>query len=173
MAWLDLSPNVITNSTEELVIEESHFSRFGIILVGIFLSSFFLIPAILSTSLMMAIVAIILGGFLVGVPFLVVLAISKYRRLEIQTGIEIRSTTFSTFFGAKTIRFRWDEVERIVYQRRRDSHPHRLGRLRLTLHTTSGSQHRILRGWYSEELKVILQQRFGSRFEYTETRSLW
>lgn len=173
MAWLSHTPNVLSNTGKELVIEESHFSRLGIVVVGVFLSSFFVIPAILSGSLLGAIISLVLGGFIVGLPFLIVLLISRYRRLEIDFGNEIRSTSFNTFLPAKSIRFSWAEIDRIVYQRRRDSHPHRLGRLRLTLHTKSGTQHRILRGWYSEELKVFLQQRLGSLFEYEETRLPW
>lgn len=173
MAWLEHTPKVLTNTATELVIEEPHFGRSSLIFTGIFLSSLFLIPAFLSGTLLGMVIGLVLGLFIVGVPFLIVLAISRYRRMQVVVGREIRSTAFNTFFSPRMRQFQWNDIAKIVYERRRDTHPQRIGRLRVTLHTISGERHRLLRGWFSEELKEILQQHFGEKYEYIESSRFW
>jgi hypothetical protein len=173
MAWLEHTPRVLTNTTNQLKIEEPHFGRFSLIFTGIFLGSLFVIPAIASGSWVIALIGLILGVILVGGPFLLVLSLTRYRLLEVATNQRIRCTAFNTFFSPRSSEFAWHDIAKIVYERRRDAHPHRLGRLRVTLHTTTGKQVRLLRGWHSEELNRILSQHIGDKYEYIETRSPW
>ena len=167
MPFLGLTPRVLTDA-DALVIEESHFGRAGLALAGLFLAALFIVPAVQSGTLLGFVIGLVLGLVIGGVPFLVVLAISRYRRLEVRYGSELVSVTVYRLFPTRSVRVSWDEVAQVVCERRHDPRP-RPGRMVLTLHTTDGKQRRLLGGWYSDDVRALLQRHLGDKFSFVET----
>ncbi|MFO0865390.1 MAG: hypothetical protein U0744_12195 [Gemmataceae bacterium] len=170
---LDLTPRVLNDdNVAGLVVEESHLSRGAIGICGALLACTFLIPAVVSGLLLRAVVAIVLGVIVVGLPFLIALAFSKYRRLEVREGVELLSVTVYVLRSSRSIRVAWDRIDRVICERRRDR-SQRPGRMVVTLRTLDGAEHRLLWGWYSERVKAILRRHFADKFEFAENFSSW
>lgn len=171
MAWLGLTPRVLTDDETHLVVEESHFGRASLGLCGLFLVCVVVAPAAQAGSTEMAVFSLALGLVVVGLPFLIAVALSRYRRLEVRRGVELMSVTVYRLRHPRSVRMGWDAVARVVCQRRRDSST-KPGRLVLTLHTAEGSERRLLAGWYSGELKEILRRHLADKFVAMETSAV-
>lgn len=170
MGGIDLTPRILADEEAGLVVEESRFGRVGVWISGLFLASLVVVPAAAGGSLEMLLVGLVLGGIVVGVPFLIVLWLSRYRRLEVRKGSELVSTSLYRLRRPQTVRIGWNEVARVVCERRTDRRG-RPGRMLVMVETVGGKQHQVLSGWFSEEVRRSLARHLSNRFDYVEKGS--
>lgn len=169
---LTLSPKILVDDDQQLVVEESHFSRLAIAIVACIFAGMFVIPAVIQGTLLGLIVGFVLGTIVVGFPFLVVLLFSKYRRCTIRPGVEVTIELIYRLLPKRTVRLDWEDIERVECVRQRDT-TNRPGRMTVTIHSRGQSPIKAIWGWYEPGLKNRLQARFNERFTFSEVNQLW
>lgn len=172
VGWLNLTPRIVCDEEDTLIVEGSHLGRGCLILLAPLLMSPFVAAGIQSRSLTTLLVGAVLGAFIAGLPFLLVLIWSYYLRFEVKRGEYILSTFVYRTRPPRSLRITWENVERIVYstwkQYRRGGI--RTTHMRLTLHTMDGQQRVVLTGWHGKKLASALRRCLREKFD-TETSS--
>ncbi len=163
MGWLSLSPRVLVDDESLLIVEERHIGRSALLAIWLVLTGVFLAPALRSRSITMLLVGVVLGGIVVGLPFLAVLALSKFHRLEVRPGSELVSRTVYRLRPERSVRVNWGEIAKVICERRSEASDTPDG-LCLTLYLLDGSQRRLLSGWYSEDLAATLRRYLADKF---------
>ena len=179
MRWRDvffLNPSVERDDENTLVVEELHFGPIGMSIVALGLASLIVIPVfralhdvkVESRSAQLGLViGVAIVAAVVTVPFLIVLAISRYRRLEVRDGAELISTVVYTVWSPRTDRVAWDEIDHVKCEK--IGRPGRKSVVRLTLHRKGGKEQLLLKGgWdYSNVLTAGLGRHLGDKFKNT------
>jgi hypothetical protein len=178
MRWRDIlfyNPSVEHDGENTLVVEELHFGPIGMSIVALGLASLIVIPVFRAlhdvqvkarADLLAIIIIVAIPSALVIVPFLIVLAMSRYRRLEVRDGAELISTVVYTVWSPRTDRVAWDEIDHVQCEKLgRD----RRSAVRLTLHRKDGKEQLLLKGgWdYSNVLAAGLGRHLGDKFKNT------
>jgi hypothetical protein len=164
MHWLSMTPQVVRDDADGLVVEESHLGRAALWAAVLLLSGAFLIPAAESGSLSGLVIGVTLAAVVVGLPFLVVLRGSRFRRLEVRRGREVVSVVVYRVRPPRAVRVPWAEIDRVVCERVEGGSADAPAGLRLTAHLTDGTERVLLGGWYADGLAAVLGRHLEGKF---------
>lgn len=164
MRWLSMTPRVVRDDDTGLLVEESHLGWISLWIAALLLSGAFLFPAAQHGSLTGLIIGVTLAVVVIGFPFLLVLWVSRFRRLEVRRGREVVSAVVYRVRPTRIVRIPWADIDRVVCERDERGSPGSPAAIRLTAHLVDGKERVLLGGWYSEGLATVLGRHLEGKF---------
>lgn len=175
MQWPNfrMTPTIELDDDRRFVVQEFRLGSVALGIIALVFAGAVLIP--IGTALAAApadepgfyvglIIGLVLVSLVVGGPFLVILAVSKSRRLEIRDRNELICTLVYTIWSPRSVRVGWDEIDHVLCEKTGGFA--RAG-LRLTLYLRDGTTRLLLSGpWpYAEEFTAALGRHLAEKFK--------
>ena len=159
MRWLSIAPCIERDDKHTLIVEESHLGRTSLwFILLLFTVPFPLVLAVLTQSTVGAVIGLVVAAVVLDLPFLFILVVSKYRRLEIRDGVQMTITLVYRFRLPHFTRVPWDAIDRVACEWAGGEYNG------LILHLANGTKQFLLRGSYSEHFAAVLRCHLGDKF---------